>query len=659
MELKKIKLTKRRSDFLQKMNAKTVEDVLRIYPLRYDSRQAVPFSLWKVKDNVCFEGLICSKAVVVRFGKNRSMTKFKVISWNEELTITLLNRPWTTQFTYGKKITCFGTYQGQNNVTVAQYNFKPIEKQLGIIPVYSLTEGMKQSDIQAITDAALPYADTIESVVPERLVKKYRLLDLSTVLHQIHKPQSQKALQAAIRTLKYEEFLRFQCVMQALHKEEVQISKKPKRFSMKKVEEFVQSFPYVCTPDQRKAIDDVLEDLSSTKIMFRIIQGDVGCGKTMVASTAFYAAYLSGCQSCFLAPTEILARQHYENLKKQGLPVHLYVSGLSTREKKTVLESLADGSILLVVGTHALFQEAVSFKNLGFVIVDEQQRFGVRQRRSLLEKGKAVDLLMMSATPIPRTAAHFLFGDLDVSNIKTMPPGRKPVKTQYVPGSSMKPILKELLQGIKDGWQGYVVCPSIEENEETSLRSVQSIYEGMKKTLKDVSIALLHGKMSAAQKEETMQQFAEHKIDILVSTTVIEVGIDVPNATWMVIYDAHRFGLSTLHQLRGRVARGPRQGHCYLLSSTKEETAIERLKMLEKYTDGFSITEYDLKTRGPGDVLGFRQSGVPGFLFANLNTDQAMMECCVQDAKEILELQSDTAMLEYVEQALENASYFD
>lgn len=659
LELKKLNLTKRRSDFLQKMNAKTVEDILRIYPLRYDSRQAVPFSLWKVKDNVCFEGLICSKAVVVRFGKNRSMTKFKVISWNEELTITLFNRPWTTQFIYGKKITCFGTYQGQNNVTVAQYNFKPIEKQLGIIPVYSLTEGMKQSDIQAIIDAALPYADTIESVVPERLVKKYRLLDLSTVLHQIHKPQSQKALQAAIRTLKYEEFLRFQCVMQALHKEEVQISKKPKHFSIKKVEEFVQSFPYVCTPDQRKAIDDVLEDLSSTKIMFRIIQGDVGCGKTMVASTAFYAAYLSGCQSCFLAPTEILARQHYENLKKQGLPVHLYVSGLSTREKKTILESLADGSILLVVGTHALFQEAVSFKNLGFVIVDEQQRFGVRQRRSLLEKGKAVDLLMMSATPIPRTAAHFLFGDLDVSNIKTMPPGRKPVKTQYVPGSSMKPILKELLQGIKDGSQGYVVCPSIEENEETSLRSVQSIYEGMKKTLKDVSIALLHGKMSAAQKEETMQQFAEHKIDILVSTTVIEVGIDVPNATWMVIYDAHRFGLSTLHQLRGRVARGPRQGHCYLLSPTKEETAIERLKMLEKYTDGFSITEYDLKTRGPGDVLGFRQSGVPGFLFANLNTDQAMMECCVQDAKEILELQSDMTMLEYVEQALENASYFD
>lgn len=659
MELKNLKLTKRRNDFLQKMNVKTIEDILRLYPLRYESRQAVPFSMWKVKDNVCFEGLICSKAVVVRFGKNRSMTKFKVISWNEELTITLFNRPWTTQFVYGKKITCFGTYQGQYNVTVAQYNFKSIETQLGIIPVYSLTEGMKQADMQAIIDAALPYADTIHSVVPDRLVKKYRLLDISKVFYQIHKPQNSKSLQAAIRTLKYEEFLRFQCVMQALHKEEVQIDKKPKQFSREKVEAFIQSFPYVCTPDQRKAIDDVLEDLSHSKIMFRIIQGDVGCGKTMVASTALYAAYLSGCQSCFLAPTEILARQHYENLKKQGLPVHLYVAGLSTKEKKEILESLANGSILLVVGTHALFQETVSFKNLGFVIVDEQQRFGVRQRRSLLEKGKAVDLLMMSATPIPRTAAHFLFGDLDVSNIKTMPPGRKPVQTKYVPGSSMKPILKEILQEVKEGWQGYVVCPSIEENEDTSLRSVQSIYEGMKKTLKNVSIALLHGKMSAAQKEETMQQFADHNVDILVSTTVIEVGIDVANATWMVIYDAHRFGLSTLHQLRGRVARGPRQGQCYLLSPSKDEAAIERLKMLEKYTDGFSITEYDLKTRGPGDVLGFRQSGVPGFLFADLQTDQAMMECCVQDAKDILDSQKDKAMMEYIAQALENASYFD
>lgn len=659
MELKQLKLTKRRSEFLQKMNVKGIDDVLRIYPFRYETIEALPFSSWKEKDSVSFEGLICSKAVVIRLGKNRSMTRFQVISWNEELTITLFNRPWTTQFGYGKKITCFGIYQGNHKVTVSSYNFKPLSTQTGIRPVYSLVEGMKQSDMQAIMESALAFVDQIPSLVPRRLVEKYRLLDHASVLKQIHQPRHKKDLEEAIRTLKYEEFLCFQCVMQALHKEEVQIQKKVKVFDRKQVEGFIQSFPYVCTPDQRLAIEDVLTDLGSEKIMFRMVQGDVGCGKTMVASVALYAAFLSGQQSCFLAPTEILARQHYENLKKQGLPVVLYVASIGTKEKKEIQEGLKTGEILLVVGTHALFQEAVEFYDLGFVIVDEQQRFGVRQRRSLLEKGKAVDLLMMSATPIPRTAAHFLFGDLDVSNIKTMPPGRKPVITRYVSGNSMAPILKEVLDHVKEGAQGYVVCPAIEGNEETSLRSVLSIYEGMKKTLRSLSIGLLHGKMSAQEKEETMERFANKDIDILVSTTVIEVGVDVSNATWMVIYDAHRFGLSTLHQLRGRVARGPRQGYCYLLSPSRDESAIERLKVLERYTDGFSITEYDLKMRGPGDVLGFRQSGVPGFLFADLQKDQGMMECCVQDAKEILDQQKDTAMLEYVSRALENASYFD
>lgn len=659
MELENLKLTKRRNDLLRKMNVKTIEDVLRLYPFRYETIEAKPFESWKPGDSVSFEGLISSRASVIRLGKNRSMTRFQVISWNEELNITLFNRPWTTQFTHARKITCFGHYQGNNKVTVSSYNFKPLSQQTGIRPVYSLVEGMKQADMQAIMEKALSFADQIPFLVPADLVQKYRLLDHETVLWQIHRPQSGQALKSAIRTLKYEEFLCFQCVMQALHKEESAICKVPKRFDRSRIEAFIQSFPYPCTSDQRKAIDDVLDDLEKEKIMFRMVQGDVGCGKTMVACVALYAAFLSGCQSCFLAPTEILARQHYENLKKQGLSVSLYVSSLSVREKKEILEALRMGEIRLVVGTHALLQENVIFQNLGFVIVDEQQRFGVRQRRSLLEKGKAVDLLMMSATPIPRTAAHFLFGDLDVSNIKTMPPGRKPVLTRYVQGNSMGPVLKDILELVQAGAQGYVVCPAIEENEETTLRSVISVYEGMKKTLRSLSIGLLHGKMSTEEKEDTMQRFAQGQLNILVSTTVIEVGVDVPNATWMVIYDAHRFGLSTLHQLRGRVARGPRQGTCFLLSSSQEAGAIERLKILETCTDGFSITEYDLKTRGPGDVLGFRQSGVPSFLFADLDKDQAMMECCIQDARMILERQKDSAMMEYVRRALENATYFD
>ena len=659
MELKNLKLTKRRSDLLKRQNIHTIEDLLRCYPFRYEMIQALPFSNWKEKEKVSFEGLICSHVSVVRFGKNRSMTRFKVITWNEEIEVTLFNRPWAKQFPYGKKITCFGIYQGNYKVTVSQYNFKPLQEQIGIRPVYSLSEGMKASDMESIMKQALTFAGDIPTVIPKRYVDKYRLMDHARVLHGIHFPRSEKELKQAVRTLKYEEFLCFQCVMQAMRQKEGIALKSSKSFDQEKIEAFIQSFPYVCTADQRKAIDDVLRDLKSNKIMFRMVQGDVGCGKTMVAAVGLLANALSKSQACFLAPTEILARQHFQTLKKLGLPVSLYVASLSLKEKREILEGLNSGDILIVVGTHALFQETVHFKDLSFVIVDEQQRFGVRQRRSLLEKGKAVDLLMMSATPIPRTAAHFLFGDLSVSNIKTMPPGRKTVLTRFIPADTMAPILNEVLGYLQEGRQGYVICPSIQDNEETHYRSVVSIYEGMKKTLKNHSISLLHGQMSSEEKEKTMNDFAMHKIDILVTTTVIEVGVDVPNATWMVIYDAHRFGLSTLHQLRGRVGRSPYQGHCFLLSSTQDKAAVDRLRMLEQCTDGFSITEYDLKTRGPGDVLGFRQSGMPGFLFADLAKDTAMMECCIQDAAEILEKQSDTAMMEYIHQALENASYFD
>lgn len=659
MELKKLKLTKRRSELLKKYDVETVEDVLRIYPLRYETIQAIPFSSWQEGDSVCFEGLISSSVTIIRLQGRRSMTRFTVISWDQEIQITLFNRPWKEMFHFGKTITCFGTYQGKNKVTVSQYNFKPLHLQEGIRPIYPLRDGMKQSDMISIMQGALSLADQVKSLVPKRYINKYRLMDLASCLRAIHQPQNDADLKAAIRTLKYEEFLRFQCVMQALSHEQRGDIKSPKQFDHDKILSFINQFPYALTPDQEKAVHEVLEDMASSRILFRLVQGDVGCGKTMVASVALYACLLSGEQACFLAPTEILARQHYKTLQAQGLPVSLYVSSLPVRQKKEILESLRTQKIQLVVGTHALFQEGVTFKDLGLAVIDEQQRFGVRQRRALLEKGKAVDVLMMSATPIPRTAAHFLFGDLSVSNIRTMPPGRKPVITRYVTGKTMKPILQEILQYTQEGHQGYVVCPSIEDSQEMDLRNAISIYEGMKNTLTQFRFGLLHGKLKAEEKEAVMMDFSQHKIDILVSTTVVEVGVDVPNATWMVIYDAHRFGLSTLHQLRGRVGRSADQGHCFLLSTTKDPQAIERLKMLEKNTDGFSITAYDLQTRGPGDVLGVRQSGIPGFLFADPAKDVAMMSCCIEDAKEILRRQEDRALLAYVSQALENASYFD
>ncbi len=657
MLINEMKITSRRLGLLVKMGIQTVEDLLKYYPLRYETRCIKEFSQWQEKENVIFSGLICAPARVIRLGKNRTMTKFKVMSWNEELNITLFNRPWTNQLVFGKTIVIQGIYQGNYNVTATNYSFKPIEEQLGIQPIYALTDGLKQSDMQSILKQALQYVYVIPQRVPQRYVDAYHLLDINQAYQWIHFPKDENQLRQAVRTLKYEEFLCFQLVMQTMHvKKEI---KDPKKIDVSRIYEWIDNLPFELTKDQKQSIDSVLYDLKSDSIMFRLVQGDVGCGKSVVAFASMYANQQANYQSALLAPTEILARQHVENMHKLGLDATLYVSSLSSKEKKEILTGLNDGTIQNVVGTHALFQEGVTFHKLGLVIADEQQRFGVKQRKALLEKGRNVDFLMMSATPIPRTYAHFLYGDMDISSIHTMPKGRKPVETKYFKTSSMKPCLKQVLDFIKEGRQCYVVCPAIEENDEYKMRNVVEIYEGMTKTLKDVRVGLLHGKMSSLEKEEVMTKFQNHEIDILVSTTVIEVGIDVKNATVMVIYDAHRFGLSTLHQLRGRVARGEKQGYCFLLSPSSDVQAIERLKKLEELKDGFEISEYDLHMRGPGDILGIRQSGVPALVFGNFEKDKAMMEACIHDAREILMDQQDTDLLLYVSKAIESAQYFD
>ncbi len=657
MLINEMKITSRRLGLLVKMGIQTVEDLLKYYPLRYETRCIKEFSQWQEKENVIFSGLICAPARVIRLGKNRTMTKFKVMSWNEELNITLFNRPWTNQLVFGKTIVIQGIYQGNYNVTATNYSFKPIEEQLGIQPIYALTDGLKQADMQAILKQALQYVHIMPQRVPQRYMDAYHLLDINQAYQWIHFPKDENHLKQAVRTLKYEEFLCFQLVMQTMHvKKEI---KEPKKIDVSKIYEWIDNLPFELTKDQKQSIDSVLYDLKLDSIMFRLVQGDVGCGKSVVAFASMYANQQANYQSALLAPTEILARQHVENMHKLGLDATLYVSSLSSKEKKEILTGLNDGTIQNVVGTHALFQEGVTFHKLGLVIADEQQRFGVKQRKALLEKGRNVDFLMMSATPIPRTYAHFLYGDMDISSIHTMPKGRKPVETKYFKTSSMKPCLKQVLDFIEEGRQCYVVCPAIEENDEYKMRNVVEIYEGMTKTLKDVRIGLLHGKMSSSEKEEVMTKFQNHELDILVSTTVIEVGIDVKNATVMVIYDAHRFGLSTLHQLRGRVARGEKQGYCFLLSPSSDVQAIERLKKLEELKDGFEISEYDLHMRGPGDILGIRQSGVPALVFGDFEKDKAMMEACIHDAREILMDQQDTDLLLYVSKAIESAQYFD
>ena len=656
MELTELKLTARRFGLLQKMGITTLEQLLKTYPFRYESHEQLPFDQWQKGDTVGFAGLIASRPAVIRLGKNRTMTRFTVISWNQELQVTVFNRPWLNAFPFGETIHIRGTYNGEGKVTAMQAQKKPLEE--GLVPVYSMTKGMKPADMPAILDKALEHLDQLPDLVPPDLRRRYRLLDKDTSYRWIHRPPDEKRLHLAIRTLKYEEFLCFQCAVQS--ESALGQRKTPRMFDQALADAFLDQFPYDLTADQRQAIEDVWSDQRRDTTMYRLVQGDVGSGKTVVAMAAIRACELSGAQSAMMAPTEILARQHLKTLQSAGIEAKLLVSSLSRKEKQEVLEGLKTGTVSVVVGTHSLFQDPVEFADLGLVVADEQQRFWVSQRRQLLEKGKGADFLMMSATPIPRTYAHFLYGDIALSAVKTMPAGRKPVETRYVRGQSMKPVLKDVLQGLKEGRQCYVVAPAIDENLELDIKGVTSLYEGMVKVLgKDWTIGLLHGRMSAAEKEEVMTRFKAGDIHILVSTTVIEVGIDVAKATMMVIYDAHRFGLSTIHQLRGRCARGPVQGTCWLLSATKDMAAVERLQKLQELRDGFAISEYDLQLRGPGDLLGTRQSGLPAFVLGDFEKDPAIMEAAVQDAAAVLARRDWPPLMEYVRQARDSVRYID
>ena len=427
------------------------------------------------------------------------------------------------------------------------------------------------------------------------------------------------------------------------------------------------TLPFSLTQVQKKVIQEILDDLKSESIMYRMLQGDVGCGKTLVAAFGMYGCVLSHKQAAMMAPTEILAKQHAQNLKNIfkdfEVEVEVLYSSLKSVEKKDILERLRNNEIDILVGTHALFQEDVEFYDLGMIVADEQHRFGVLQRRALLEKGDKVDFLLMSATPIPRTLAISLYGDMDVSTIQSVPTGRAGVETKLVQSRSMKDILPFVLEKIDEGNQCYVVCPAIEKNEDYDMRNVEDIYQGMQQSLgRKYCIALLHGKMSAQEKDEVMASFSAGESDILVSTTVIEVGVDVANANVMVIYDAHRFGLSQIHQLRGRVGRGTKRGYCFLLSDTKDKNSLERLKICEKTNDGFEIARYDLQLRGPGDILGNRQSGVPGFLLGDVVADANILEVAREDALHILksiEQEHYKNIKEYIEETLEHAGYFD
>ena len=665
---KRLKLTSKRLEVLHRLGLFTTDDLLMYYPYRYEAITTSAFSDWKIKDKVWFEGEVVQLPRSWRKGRLVTTT-FQVRSQEQILTITIFNRPWAKSLNLNQILTIQGVYQGNSKVTAISYDTKPLTEHASITPIYSIKEGIRQKTLQTIIHSVLnQLQDEIIDDIPDEFRQAYRLLPLKVAYRCIHIPSSMNEVQIAVRTLKYAEFLRFFTAIQVMRSTDgIRIAKKPKIFSTKKIQQVIQSLSFEMTADQRDTLEKILYDMGSTHTMYRLVQGDVGCGKTVVATLALYAAFLSGYQGAMLAPTEILARQHYQSVNEVlapfGVKTVVLYSALSSSKKKEILEDVASGKIDILIGTHSMIQDSVSFHNLGLTIADEQQRFGVAQRKSLKQKGEQVDFLLMSATPIPRTLAASLFGDMDVSTIETMPLGRITPVTKLVKENSFRTVLDDVKSLLVSGRQLYVICAAVDENEEYHARNVYDTTESIQKLFPQYKVACLHGRMSTDEKQEIMQAFNTNDIQILVSTTVVEVGVNVVNATGMIIYDADRLGLSQLHQLRGRIQRGSEQGYCWLLTASQEERVLQRLEVLVRSNNGFEISYEDLRLRGPGDILGTRQSGVPDFILGNIVEDTAMINQARKDALKVMESADNPdyqILLETVRKRNEkNAEYAD
>jgi len=614
--MKKSDLTARQWEILELYDISNALECLRLYPFRYEVIQQTDESQLLLNSNVTLEGTITSAVSTVRYQRNRSVTRFTMCTEHDCYTISIFNRPWLKTPPDGL-VTVIGRYEGKGKITASNIYFKPLAQLIGVYPVYPLKEGIKQGDIRKIMQRVImKNFESIEDEIPESLRNKYRLLHRKDALKKLHLPLSLQDVSEAARTLKYEEFLRFQMSL-LLKSRSFQVGyKAPKIFDISLIEDFIQHLPFSLTADQLIAIHEILDDLRMPKPMMRLLQGDVGSGKTVVGAMAMYAAVNAGYQSAMMAPTEILVNQHVISLRKFFSTTSLRIEGLtasmSTSEKIRIIAGL-----------------------------------------TLIEKGSDVDVLTMSATPIPRTLASALFADMDVSTIATMPAGRKKIRTVLIEENSIRTILDDLLFEIESGNQVYVVCPAIEESDATQMRNVTDIYRSLNNAIgKKVRMAMLHGQMRSDQKDQIMADFHRGKLDLIVTTTVIEVGVHVENANIMIIYDAHRFGLSQLHQLRGRIGRGNKQATCYLLSGQNDEESKQRLTTLVLSNDGFDIAMKDLSLRGPGDLLGNRQSGLPHFILGDIVADQNILLTAKEDAKFIYDNQKYQEYQDFVKKIM-------
>lgn len=633
-------------ELLKKLDIYTVNDLINYYPFRYEVLSRTDISGAEVPDKVILDGKVASMPMVSRLKRGLNKLNFRMEHEEGAVGITIFNRAFMkNNLNPGTNVIVIGRYDKKTNIiSASDIKLGTLGGSTKIEPVYHLTRGLSNKVLHNMINSALTSCDNFIDNVPAYLINKYDFYNKKMSLSLVHNPSDQKRLDEALKRLKYEELFSFMLKIEYLRKQNKKkntgLERKP--FD-KEMTSFINNLKFELTSDQKTSLAEIMKDMSDNTRMNRLLQGDVGSGKTIVAFLAMYYNYLNGYQSVLMAPTEILAQQHYNNLKDllkdYNIEIALLKGSMRKAEKDAALEDIKEGNAMMVIGTHALIEEDVSFKNLGLIITDEQHRFGVNQRSYLNKKGKTPDVLYMSATPIPRTFALTVYGDMDISTIKTMPKGREKVETYRYGEDEIKDVLREMYTELEKGHQIYVVASLIEESEKMDeLKDVNFLKEKLKLAFKDkYRIEVLHGKMAAGAKDLIMQEFKQGKIDILISTTVVEVGVDVPNASMMVIFNAERFGLSTLHQLRGRVGRSKIKSKCLLISSYD----TPRLDIMCRENDGFKIAEEDLKLRGSGDIFGTKQSGDMNFQIADLKRDYDLLVEAKKDASELLKTKED------------------
>ena len=622
------------------LNIFTLEDLICHFPRGYEDRtRLVPIEKLEPDKPACFKAMVMNTPRTSHIRKGLDITKVQVADHSGRLTLTFFNRKFSAeQLKYGSEYIFYGAVSGDFiGYNMTSPTFEPVDSvplaTRRVLPIYPLTAGLSNASVVKAVEQALLLCDPPAEIIPESVRAEYGILPAQRAYRAIHAPTSMEEAEMAKRRLIFEEFFVFSAGLSLMRAKRA--LKKSPPYEKTDLGAFYNTLPFTLTSAQNRAISEIAADLVKGAPMNRLVQGDVGSGKTMVAAAACYLAIKNGHQAAMMAPTEILAEQHFASLSKLlnplGITVCLLTGSLTPKQKKSVREDIEKGNAQLIVGTHALVSDATVFADLGLVVTDEQHRFGVAQRSALTAKGHDPHLLVMSATPIPRTLALLLYGDLEVSILDELPPGREPVDTFLVDESFRARINAFIRKQVSEGHQCFVVCPAVEETDGLDIKSAEVWADTLRQTVfPDLRVALLHGQMKGAEKEEIMGNFASGNADVLVATTVIEVGVDVPNATLMVIEDADRFGLSQLHQLRGRVGRGKAKSYCILTSHTKNPDTLHRLKALCKTTDGFKIAEEDLALRGPGDFFGSRQSGLPVFRVANLSCDLATLKAAQQ-----------------------------